>query len=156
MVYHQCGFFHASSNYLFLSICSHTRSSWMVCPQCALFHVSSNQLIVCICTHTWSSWMVFHQCGFFHGSSNCLFVLMFSHNSRKGILWQHFWNPAILILISWLSNKLTQKLWCSKFWDLFDQSFDFDSLSTWSSTWTSVDWWKKIQWKNQTVVCHRS
>ena len=47
-----------------------------------------------------------------------------------------------------LSHKLTQNLWCSRFWDLFDQSFDFDSLSTWISTLTSVDWWKNSKEAN--------
>ena len=76
---HQYGFFHVSSNYLMLSICSHTGSSWMVYNHCGFSHVASNDLMLSICSYTGSSWKVFHWCVFLNVFSSYLFVRIPCH-----------------------------------------------------------------------------
>ena len=90
MVYHQCEFFHVSSNHLIFWICFHNESSWTVCHQCELSHESSNILCLITCSHTGSSWMVYHQCGFFNVSSNNIWLYICSHIGSSWMVFHQY------------------------------------------------------------------
>ena len=82
-----CEFFHGSSNYLLLSICSHTWSSWKVFHQYEFFRESANFVIGWISCCTWSSWMVYHQYVSFHVSSNYICLSTCSHTGSSWMVY---------------------------------------------------------------------